>query len=273
VTTDEYGCYSDAFVVAEGGNWEITAEYPGNDCDGPAQVVTEVSIDLPETNDQDGDGLVDQEEPQGDHDGDGLVGIYDPDSDNDGIVDGDERPGDCDRDGRQNVVDPDSDGDGLVDGQDPDPYESCVEPPRYSLSLHGGAAIPTGTFSNAFDPGFNILLDLDYHFTPTWSAVLLFGYNAFTAKAPGVDDTYWMNLSANARCYRVLQPRLRFYLGAGLGLYIPEDGNSEIGGNAGVGLNYRYNPAITLEWGLDYHTVFDPDVQFGHTHAGIVLEF
>ena len=34
VTTDQFGCYSDSYVVTEGGNWQVTAEYPGNDCSG-----------------------------------------------------------------------------------------------------------------------------------------------------------------------------------------------------------------------------------------------
>lgn len=34
VTTDEYGCYSDTYVVTEGGEWKVSATYEGDDCSG-----------------------------------------------------------------------------------------------------------------------------------------------------------------------------------------------------------------------------------------------
>jgi hypothetical protein len=42
VTTDAQGCFSDSDVVAEGGAWEVTAEYPGNDCSGSVTTGTNV---------------------------------------------------------------------------------------------------------------------------------------------------------------------------------------------------------------------------------------
>ncbi len=34
VTTDEFGCYSDTYVVTEGGEWKVSATYKGDDCSG-----------------------------------------------------------------------------------------------------------------------------------------------------------------------------------------------------------------------------------------------
>jgi hypothetical protein len=34
VRTDAFGCYSDTYVVASGGEWKVTVTYPGSDCGG-----------------------------------------------------------------------------------------------------------------------------------------------------------------------------------------------------------------------------------------------
>jgi hypothetical protein len=149
-------------------------------------------------------------------------------------------------------------------------------PPRWhrgSLSIHGGYAAPSGSFANDFDPGYNVLLDVDYHFTPQIAAVGWFGYNDFKAKVSGVDDRYIINISLNLRYRRLLGGWLFAYVQAGGGLYMPEDGDSELGANAGVGLNRDHSNRITFEVGADYHSIFDPDIEFTHAHAGVILRF
>jgi hypothetical protein len=48
VTTDAMGCYSDTYVVAEGGEWKVTVKYPGSDCEGSSSTGSEsVTIPLP----------------------------------------------------------------------------------------------------------------------------------------------------------------------------------------------------------------------------------
>lgn len=144
---------------------------------------------------------------------------------------------------------------------------------RFSVSIHSGTAIPTGTFATDFDPGFNVLLDVDYHFSPQFSLVGFFGYNAFKSKTTSVDDTYWMNLSANVRYQRLLTIPFSYYIGAGPGIYIPKDGDTEFGANVGCGFNYELNPRIAFELGADYHMIFDADIQFVHSHAGVIFKF
>lgn len=151
-----------------------------------------------------------------------------------------------------------------------------IEPQEYgkwTISAHSGAAVPTGTFANDFDPGFNVLLDAGYHFSPQLSVVAFFGYNDFKSKTAGIDDNYWINLSANVRYRRPLNRAFSYYVGAGPGIYIPENGDTEFGANAGLGINYEYSPLLTFELGADYHTIFDPDIQFVHSHAGVILRF
>lgn len=138
VVTDEFGCYEDFYAVVEGGAWEVEAFYPGDDCSGPATSPLDgILVPLPTTGDQDGDGVQDDDEVQGDTDGDGIPNPLDQDSDNDGLLDGDEshnpdagadappgqNPNDPDNDRLDNIVDPDSDNDGILDGDDPAPYD------------------------------------------------------------------------------------------------------------------------------------------------------
>ncbi len=49
VLTDEYGCYSDTYVVAEGGDWEVSAEYPGGDCSGSTSETGSVFVPISPT--------------------------------------------------------------------------------------------------------------------------------------------------------------------------------------------------------------------------------
>jgi len=136
VMTDASGCYEDFYPVVEGGEWEVEAYYPGTNCSGPATAtVPGVLVPLEETNDQDGDGVADDDEIQGDADNDGAPNHLDWDSDDDGVPDADEphqpdtdltdgiNPNDPDNDGLDNRVDPDSDNDGVSDGEDLFPYE------------------------------------------------------------------------------------------------------------------------------------------------------
>ena len=144
---------------------------------------------------------------------------------------------------------------------------------KWSVSVHGGTAFPTGTFATDFDPGFNVLLDVDYHFSPQFSLVGFFGYNAFESKITGIDATYWINLSANVRYQRLLTIPFSYYIGAGPGIYIPKDGDTEFGVNAGCGFSYEFNPRIAFELGADYHMIFDADIQFVHSHVGVIFRF
>jgi hypothetical protein len=144
---------------------------------------------------------------------------------------------------------------------------------RWSASIHSGIAMPISSYADTFDLGFNILLDVDYHFTPQLSVVGFFGYNTFGSKITGIDDTYWMNISANLRYNWQVRGPLSMYFGLGPGFYIPKDGDSEFGGNVGFGLDYEYNPSLIFELGADYHLIFDPDIQFIHSHAGVILRF
>ncbi|MCK4824839.1 porin family protein, partial [bacterium] len=144
---------------------------------------------------------------------------------------------------------------------------------KFSLSIHGGIAVPIDNFADDFEQGYNVLVDLDYHFTQQLSFVGFFGYNDFKSKTAGIDDNYWMNVSANIKYREQLRPQLFFYFNGGPGYYIPETGDSRFGLNLGAGFNYDYTNTINFELGADYHTIFDEGIQFVHSHAGLILRF
>lgn len=143
---------------------------------------------------------------------------------------------------------------------------------KWSVGIHSGAAVPRGSFNKNFDPGLNVLLGTYYQISPQFSLAAFFGYNDFKSKTAGVEDTYWINLSANMK-YRLRPGALSPYFSGGLGYYIPKTGNSGFGINLGVGLDYDYNNFITLELGADYHAIFYKDAQFLHSHAGVIFRF
>ncbi len=278
VVTDEYGCYSDSYVVTEGGAWQVTAEYPGDDCSGPAlsdNLI--VSVPLYQTGDQDGDTVPDGEEPQGDHDRDGLVGKFDPDSDGDGLNDGEESAGDCDRDGHDNIVDTDSDNDGIPDGQDSTPCGGIEKPQkphyRFMYSFHVGSTHPVDNLDSLADANINFHIDASYLLNDRFNLKLMLGINQFTAESStGIDHPLWINASANIQAVFPTSTGLKNYLQVGPGWYKPKSGSSEFGFNIGVGWQIPIPALFNLEFGLDFHQIQTKDpTRFITAHLGVLF--
>lgn len=103
---DASGALVARFPARTGGLWNVRLQSEGTPCLAPAEVRAGLWLQLPQSKDQDGDGVPDVKERTGDADGDGLENIYDVDSDDDGIPDGKEKPGDSDLDGIPDVNDP-----------------------------------------------------------------------------------------------------------------------------------------------------------------------
>jgi hypothetical protein len=159
---------------------------------------------------------------------------------------------------------------------------------KWSVSLHSGTAIPIGTFTYDFGLGLNMLLNASHNLSSRLSVVGLFGYNDFKSKTAGIDDIYWINISANMK-YRVLTRTMSPCIGAGLGYYIPKTGSSKIGANIGFSFDYDFNSLITMELGVNYHVILKETVQtvlvsrkpeicdmvylFFQSHVGLILRF
>ena len=88
--TDSGGHFQAELPVAEGGLWDVTAIFTGDECAGSARETVPVQVTLPQTGDTDGDGVDDVDEPDGDIDGDSVVDFMDPDADGDGLLDGED---------------------------------------------------------------------------------------------------------------------------------------------------------------------------------------
>ncbi len=145
---------------------------------------------------------------------------------------------------------------------------------RFALGLHFGAAIPNSSFSNRYDTDYSVALDLDYHFTSKLSVVGTIGYNHFKGGSAGVSDTYWWNITANAK-YRFTTQNLQPYITGGAGLYVPEHGSTEPGANGGLGVDYTIDKNWVLEVGVDYHCIFTSgsDTEFFNPHIGLLRRF
>lgn len=275
VTTDAAGCYSDFLVVTEGGPWEVSAEYPGDDCNGGATTPgTVVTVGLPSSGDTDGDGRPDPDEPQGDHDQDGIPGIFDDDSDADGVKDGDESAGDCDRDGLANVVDPDSDNDGVRDGRDLTPCgKGDPRYGRFETSFHVGSAHPLGRLDDVADANVYVAADLGYRLTDRFTLRGLFGLAQSTAETAAlIEHPRWLHMSVNLEATLPTPTGLRLYARVGPGWYLPKSGSGALGFNVGVGGRIPIKAPFSLEFGTDLHNLTDDaDTRFLTLHLGVLF--
>ncbi len=273
VTTDAAGCYSDFLVVTEGGPWEVSAEYPGDDCNGGATTPgTVVTVNLPSSGDTDGDGRPDADEPQGDHDQDGVPGILDADSDNDGVKDGEEASGDCDRDGLANLVDPDSDNDGIPDGRDLTPCgKDDPQQGRFEKSFHVGSAHPLS--GSDADANIYVAADFGYLLTDRFTLRGLFGLAQLTAESAAlIEHPRWLHASANLEAILPTPTGLRLYARLGSGWYKPKSGSAELGFNLGVGGRIPIKAPFGLEFGADLHGLTDDaDTRFLTLHLGVLF--
>ena len=103
------------------------------------------------------------------------------------------------------------------------------------------------------------------------------GYNQFKPESAALGDTYWINLSLNLK-YRGTMPNLphspwRYFINAGPGYYIPNNGTNGAGANIGAGISYDVKSFLSIELGADFHTVFEQDVYFWQSHAGLIFKF
>jgi hypothetical protein len=144
-----------------------------------------------------------------------------------------------------------------------------------SLSFHAGSAIPIGAYSDHYNSGLSLFTDMDFHFKDNFSFVLLFGYNVFHARVPVVNDTHWWNLSANLKREITVSPRINIFLNVGPGIYIPHSGPVKAGANVGLGWNYAVAGDCRLEFGSDYHRIFNKssNIEFIVTHVGVVFRY
>lgn len=161
-----------------------------------------------------------------------------------------------------------------IDGVEMETKPTVIFKKLRSLGIHAGLTIPKGNYNNYYDPNCFFGMSMGYHFTPKFSMVGLLGYNCFASGLASMDDTYWVNISANLRYESITGP-LRPFINFGPGIYIPKRGSKKPGLNFGLGLDYLLSPSWAIELGGDYHHVFTSgnDTAFFVIHAGLVYRF
>lgn len=275
VTTDANGCYQDLLEIYEGGDWEVTAEYPGKDCSGSAKAgPLGLYVGIQITGDHDGDGVKDEDEHQSDADGDGFYCVMDRDCDNDGVLDGDEPYGDFDGDGFINVIDPDSDGDGTPDGQDKTPWGDffctrCEPNEKWSFTGYLGITSPGSGLNLVADDAFTISGQFDYRLNPSWSLGVLLAHDRFDDTV-GLSDPHFTHISpqvryhfpSNASCWNP-------YLVGGLGIYRDNNSNNDIGYNVGLGVTRCITNTIGLDGRYDFHSVDGGKFEYQTLRVGL----
>jgi hypothetical protein len=227
------------------------------------------------TNDCDGDGIINDDEGNGDMDGDGLPNPYDDDSDGDDVPDVEEGTRDSDGDRDPDFLDPDRDNDGTIDGKDPDhSVGENTHPKRLWLSAHIGSAHPLGDLDSLADANIHAHVDLTYKFSELLSVKALFGIHQFTAESgAAIEHPNYLSGSLNAMLTFPRPNEMKPYLQLGPGIYRAKDGTSDTGYNIGLGLMGKLTQEIKIAAGLDWHQVSfeeNPD-RFLTAHLGIIF--
>ena len=154
--------------------------------------------------------------------------------------------------------------------------EVIVHFPKYKfgLSIHSGKTFPISNYGKLYDGGIMFGIDLSYNIAPRFSLVGFLGYNEFKSAVPLLDDTYWLNLSANIK-YEFSTNSTRPFINFGPGLYFPESGSVEAGINLGFGIDVTLSPRFVAEAAVDYHNIFTPgtDIKFYTAHIGLIFRF
>lgn len=150
---------------------------------------------------------------------------------------------------------------------------------RLAVFLDAGAAVPHGTFSNAFNTGFSLNAGLEYIITDNFSAEGIFGYHRFPAKTvvgAVLSDLNLYQFSANGKAYLTNSRPFRPFVNAGIGGYhFTPGGNTYFGGNVGAGVLRQFNSHWGVQASYNFHTVNTPvtATKFSTVQIGIRFVF
>jgi hypothetical protein len=138
-----------------------------------------------------------------------------------------------------------------------------------------GAAIPQGTFGNAFNKGFSLNAGLEYVITPQISAEGIFGYHHFPGNLVGNENVY--QFSANVKVYLNNNWPFKPFVNGGVGGYKFSPGDPYFGGNFGAGALWPFpnNPHWGVQGSYNFHAVNTPGAasKFSTVQGGIRYVF
>lgn len=142
---------------------------------------------------------------------------------------------------------------------------------RFAVFADIGAAIPNGTFGNAFNKGFSFNAGLEYIVNPHFSAEGIFGVHHFGGTLTG--DLNVFQFTGGAKVYSSpFGGNNRAFFRAGLGGYHFTVGPStNFGGYVGGGLLHELNAHWGIEGVYTFHTVNTPGTatKFSTVQGGI----
>ncbi|HEX8723124.1 MAG TPA: porin family protein [Pyrinomonadaceae bacterium] len=156
---------------------------------------------------------------------------------------------------------------------------------RWGLSLHAGASFPHDNLGNAFNPGPNAGVDLEYRFDRRFSLEALYTFNRFRGESFNtsfgpfhIPDLNLHVFSLNGKVYGGTSPvRPFFNFGGGAYVFHPSGGGSNTRGglNVGGGLQFDVSPNVALDAMYNFHNVFNPssDTKYSTAQAGVRFRF
>ena len=149
----------------------------------------------------------------------------------------------------------------------------AIEPKRFSIGLHGGVAIPHGSFASTHSTGFGVRIDGEYFLQPQHALALDLGFDRFGGKSGG-SDTSAYRASAAYRYY-LLGAQLRPFVTAGLGVVGLDPGNSAAEGFVGAGVQWLFTHTVggELTYALHGSSKSSPQTAWSDIQVGVRLRF
>lgn len=147
---------------------------------------------------------------------------------------------------------------------------------RWGLSLHAGVSIPHGNFSNGFDPGPNVGVDLEYRFTPNFSIEGIYNFHRFNGERFGsftIPDLNIHQLSLNGKVYGSTSPWRPFFNFGGGAYHVTSSTHGGV--NVGGGLQFDVTPSFAVEGMYNFHNIFTSgsNTKFSAVQGGVRFRF
>jgi hypothetical protein len=160
---------------------------------------------------------------------------------------------------------------------DGEPFAVVEKVPGFRKWFAGfqiGGGFPVRSFDEDYNVGIGLGGSLGFRLSPNFSAVVLLGYNSFTAGFAGGENTSFLDISFNLRSEMVKYP-VNVFINAGAGIYFPRSGSVERGVNVGAGVSYSWKTDWAIELGGDFHLInsVGTDPNFFVTYARLVHRF
>lgn len=163
--------------------------------------------------------------------------------------------------------------------------------PYWSVAVTGGAILPVGNFSDAFDASGCVGADVVYHVDPYWSAYGNVTYISLREKISLLSDASYIEVTGGPRYYLTRQKVMAFGE-TGIGLYsyrvgstttttgtvtIVKEGFTDnyLGLNIGAGVEVPVMKTITVVGKIKYHAIFTAGATTNYAgfYGGINVNF